>query len=246
MNHKRANIEVIAPSLEEAIARGLKDLGLPEEAVEIEVLDEGSKGLFGIGVRQARIRLTVKSAAQETGSETSPSEKQPDLPGKPVLSSKDEALLNTARETVSDLLKKMNVKARVTAEFGEIDEEDQRRPPLYIDIHGNDLSILIGRKAETLNALQFITRLILGKEMERSIPIIVDVEGYRKRRIQQIRQLAQRVADQVAETGRSQALEPMPPNERRIVHIELRRDPSVFTESTGEGESRKVVIHPKR
>ena len=81
--------------------------------------------------------------------------------------------------------------------------------------------------------------------MARSIPIIVDVEGYRKRREQQICQLESRVAEQVFETGRSQALEPMPPNERRLVHIELRKNPNVFTESTGEGSTRKVVIYPQ-
>jgi spoIIIJ-associated protein len=96
-----------------------------------------------------------------------------------------------------------------------------------------------------LDALQYITRLIVGKEMEQSISLIVDVEGYRKRRESQIRKLAHRVADQVHQTGRSQALEPMPPNERRIIHISLRENPNVYTESTDEGYRRKVVIHPE-
>ena len=132
----------------------------------------------------------------------------------------------------------------MTAYFGEADD-DQSRVPVHVDIHGQDLSILIGRKAETLNALQFISKLIVGKELEHSIPLLVDVEGYRKRRERQIRQLAQRVAEQVQETDRSQALEPMPPNERRLVHIELRNNPNVTTESTGEGNRRKVVIYPQ-
>jgi spoIIIJ-associated protein len=245
MNEKRANIEIIAPSIEDAIQKGLTDLGLPEDAVDIEVLDEGSKGLFGLGSRQARVRLVVKSPQKESELEIFQPEEQKEDPKVTAIRSEEDEILIIARETVTDLLKKMNVKAMVRAEYGEQDEDDQRPPPIYIDIQGNDLSFLIGRKAETLNALQFMTRLILGKELERSIPIIVDVEGYRKRRNQQIRQLAIRVAEQVSETGRSQALEPMPPYERRIVHIELREVADVFTESTGKGPSRKVVIHPK-
>jgi len=244
MNDKRVNIEVIAPTIEEAISKGLEKLGSSREEVEVEILDEGNKGLFGLGSRQARIRLSKKSSKQENELIFNDPQKESAVEDFEKSNQGEDPLLKIARETVSELLTKMNIDAEVTTEFGETDE-DQRRPPIYIDIHGNDLSILIGRKADTLNAIQFITRLILGKEMERSIPIIVDVEGYRKRREQQIRQLASRVADQVVETGRSQVLEPMPPNERRFVHIELRYNPHVFTESTGEGSHRKVVIYPQ-
>jgi spoIIIJ-associated protein len=114
-----------------------------------------------------------------------------------------------------------------------------------VDINGKDLSILIGRHAETLNALQYITGLILGKELGYSIPLILDVENYRKRREQQLRQLARRMADQAIKTGRRQMLEPMPANERRIIHIELRANAQVETESVGEEPRRKVTILPK-
>jgi spoIIIJ-associated protein len=243
MNKAQPTNEFVAPSIEEAVIKGLEDLGLPEDAVEITILEEGSKGLFGLGFREAKVRLTLKTEEQNLVTEKhayveDKSDKPPSL-----LINEDQDLLQIAQETVSDLIEKMKIKADITAEFGEKDDL-QRHPPLYIDIQGKDLSMLIGRKAETLNALQFISRLILGKELERSIPIIVDVEGYRKRREQQIRKLAQRVADQVIETGRSQALEPMPPNERRIVHIELREYTGVFTESIGEGLHRKVVVYP--
>ncbi len=244
MNEKRVNIEIIAPTIEEAIDEGLENLGILEEDVDIEVLDEGSKGLFGIGSRQARVRLSKKSENQGSLSTITEAKETILETEHPSVVKAEDHLLTISRETVSELLTKMNVKAEVTAEFGEVDD-DSRRAPIYIDIHGNDLSILIGRKAETLDAIQFISRLILGKELEQSIPIIVDVEGYRRRREQQIRQLATRVAEQVSETGRSQALEPMPPNERRLVHLELRHDAKVFTESIGEGSHRKVVIYPK-
>jgi spoIIIJ-associated protein len=116
--------------------------------------------------------------------------------------------------------------------------------PILVNITGTDLSILIGRRAKTLNALQYITRLIMGKELEHGVPLSIDVEGYRKRREKQVRQLARRVAEQVTDTQRKQALEPMPPNERRFAHLELKNNHQVYTESTGEDPHRKVVIYP--
>jgi spoIIIJ-associated protein len=258
MNANRTNLEIIAPSIEEAIEEGLSKLGVPEEDVEIEILDEGTKGLFGLGSRQARIRLTVAVNDETDHFETKPDEsvgeeaELGDDEKLPIVSviGPDESVgeidhtLEIARETVSDLLEMMRVPAEVTAYIGEPDDE-RSRAPIHVDIHGQDLSILIGRKAETLNALQFITRLIMGKELEKSVPLIVDVEGYRQRRERQLRQLARRVADQVRATGRSQSLEPMVPAERRLVHIELRNDPDLYTQSSGEGNRRKVVIHIK-
>lgn len=249
MSDNRATLEIIAPSIEEAIEEGLHKLDLPEDAVDIEILDEGTKGLFGLGSRQARVKLTIKleSEISEKPDDVSPVEViKPAViePNQGDLNSENNQVLTVARDTVAELLQKMKVNAEVTAYFGEADD-DQSRVPVHVDIHGQDLSILIGRKAETLNALQFISKLIVGKELEHSIPLLVDVEGYRKRRERQIRQLAQRVAEQVQETDRSQALEPMPPNERRLVHIELRNNPNVTTESTGEGNRRKVVIYPQ-
>jgi spoIIIJ-associated protein len=248
MTENRANLEIIAPSIEEAVEEGLEKLGLPEDAVEIEVLDEGNKGLFGLGSRQARIRITVKSDGDQLDEAQDIEDDQADEPdttrSSPVLAQTDDEVLTIARGTVSELLEKMKVSAEVKAYYGEPDDDRSQRP-IHVDIQGKDLSILIGRKAETLEALQFITKLIAGKELERSIPISVDVEGYRKRRERQIRKLAVRLAEQVSETGRSQSLESMPPNERRLVHIELRNDPLVYTESTGDGARRKVVIYPK-
>jgi len=241
MSENRTTLEIIAPSIEDAIDEGLAKLGLSEEEVEIDILDEGTKGLFGLGSRQARVKLTVIASPQPE--EVSPAEVTP-VDSSQVSDGDEDQVLLVARETVSDLLQKMKVKAEVVAYYGEPDD-DRSRAPVCVDIKGQDLSILIGRKAETLDALQFITKLIIGKELEQSVPLSIDVEGYRKRRERQIRQLAQRMADQVASTGRSQSLEPMPPNERRLVHIELRNNPLVTTESTGEGHRRKVVVYPK-
>lgn len=232
MNNKRATLEVIAQSVEEAIEKGLLDLGLPRDAVEIDVLDEGGSGILGLGSRQARVRISILGEEQ-AGEEPQESEKDPN---------KDQ-LLNLVEEIVSELLEKMNLEAQVEARYGE-KSDNLPHLPVLVDITGNDLSVLIGRRAKTLNALQFITRLILGKELEHGIPLSIDVDGYRERREKQVRQLARRVADQVADTQREQALEPMPPNERRFAHLELQDETLVYTESVGQEPYRKVVIYP--
>ncbi len=274
----RAQLEVIAPSIEEAVAKGLQELGLPEEAVEIEVLDSGTRGLFGLGSRHARVRLTIKGASSiepapapaaelpsdEPISQTRPEEQETELdemafyedleeeafdegPSEEFEAEAEERdiqILEVASNTVRELLEKMKITAEVTADYNE-EQEIRGRTPVYIDIYGKDLSILIGRQAETLNALQYVTGLIVGKELGRSVPIIIDVEGYRKRKEKQLRHLARRMADQAIKTGRRQVLEPMPSNERRIVHIELRDHPEVTTESVGEEPRRKVTIIPR-
>ncbi|MCJ7716646.1 MAG: protein jag [Anaerolineales bacterium] len=234
MNNNRATLEVIAQTVEEAIEKGLNDLGLPKEKVDITVLDEGGQGILGIGARKARVRISVLGEDEAPQAEESTSQ---------VPAADKDATLNLTEEIVSELLEKMNLTAKVDAKYGEESENLPFRPVL-VDISGSDLSILIGRQAKTLNALQYITRLILGKELEHGIPLSIDVEGYRERREQQVRQLARRVAEQVADTGREQALEPMPPNERRFAHIELQEESSVYTESIGQDPHRKVVIYP--
>jgi len=282
MSEKRASLEIIAPSVDEAVAKGLTELGLAEEDVEVEVMDSGAKGLFGLGFRQARVRLAIKSdsmekqpptveemvdsiheqvyrdkrtvepKAQEVVPETpeppTPPEIEPvsppvESPPESEKANEEERVLHLARETVEELLQKMKIDAQVTAHYGE-PEDIHSRVPLLVDIHGDDLSILIGPKAETLNALQYIAGLIISKELGRAVPLVVDVEGYRVRRSQQIRRLASRMADQAVKSGRRQSLEPMPANERRLVHIELRNNPEVSTESVGEDPHRKVTIIP--
>ena len=117
--------------------------------------------------------------------------------------------------------------------------------PLVLNIEGDDLGILIGRRAETLAAIQYLTRLMLNHKTHRWINLVVDVEGYKARREEQLVKLAERMADRVATTGKPVALEAMPARERRIIHITLREHPKVITESTGEGEHRKVTIIPR-
>jgi spoIIIJ-associated protein len=114
-----------------------------------------------------------------------------------------------------------------------------------VDIAGEDMGVLIGPRGETLNSLQYVARLMTGHQILRRPSFIVDIEGYRARREQALARLAERMADKVVNRGHSMSLEPMPPNERRIIHITLREDDRVYTESIGEGRRRKVKIFLK-
>lgn len=251
MSEPKPSLEIIAPSIEEAIIQGAEELGIPREELNVEILDEGTRGFLGLGTRQARVRLTIREGYHGEFPEMPVLDQEPepiveieDEPKVEVESDDGEAL-EISKSTINELLEKMGIVAEVSAFWGDKDEKSRIRP-LHIDITGSDLSILIGRRGETLTALQYISRLIVGKELRRPVAIVIDVEGYRSRRERQLRQLARRMAHQTIERGRSMSLEPMPPNERRIVHIELRDHPEVYTESVGEGDRRKVTIFLRR
>ncbi|MBI9051025.1 MAG: Jag N-terminal domain-containing protein [Anaerolineaceae bacterium] len=253
MSQEKATLEIIAPSVEEATEKGLDQLGLSENDVEIEVLDAGSRGLFGIRARQARVRLVMKNGSGTASVEAEPGKAAPVKELKvasdqefPAMTAQEiEIAEQVSLQVVKDLLEKMKVHATVSSSI--LEPEDSRDYPLIkVDIQGADLSILIGRKAETLNALQYITNLIVGKELGRWIPLMVDVQGYRTRRKNQLQQLARRMAEQAIHTGRRQVLEPMPANERRFVHLELRDHPKVATSSIGDDPNRKVTIFLKQ
>lgn len=258
MSHEKTTLEVIAPSVEEAVAKGLNQLGLREEEVEVEVLDAGSRGFLGLGSRQARVRLWIKEkessqtplSEEKRSSRTQEHRKQrtesPKAEPMAVATDKDEQfVLKTAEQITGELLQKMHLKARLKASMLPPQDENDS-PTVMVEVQGEDLSILIGRRSETLNALQYITSLILSKEVGRWVPLIIDVQGYRARRERQLRVLARRTAEQVVHTGRKISLEPMPANERRVIHLELRDHPEVTTESVGEEPNRKVTIFLKK
>jgi len=251
MTGKRTTLEIIAPSVEEAVEKGLAELGISKDAVEIEILDEGSRGFLKLGSRDARIRLTVKASedASQPRVKRQPAAPRKDKP-EPTISEPtepqelDEQLI-MAKTTVEDLLDRMKIYATVSTRYGEPENPGDDRP-VVVDIRGNDLSILIGRKAETLNALQYVTNLIIGRHLEKWVPLHIDVEGYRARREMALKNLAERMAEQARSSGRRQVLEPMPANERRLIHIALREDLTVITESIGEEPNRKVTICPRK
>jgi spoIIIJ-associated protein len=259
--NQRTTLEVIAPTVEEAISQGLAELGLTADAVSVEVLDAGNKGLFGLGRPQVRVRLTVNPVGGAMDVQTEAAPKPQPEPKRveikpepaPVKSSpparevepqpEHDALLDRTESVVSKLLHLLDLQAQVSAHYGPTERDGRRN--INVDIRGSDLSVLIGRRSETLSAFQYVASLIVGKEEQQFVQLTVDVEGYRDRREKQLVQMAKRMADQVTKSGRRQTLEPMPSAERRIIHIALRDHPAVKTESTGEEPYRKVMILPK-
>lgn len=254
MTEERTTLEVIAPTVEEAIEKGLADLAMSIDDVEIETIDEGSKGLFGLGGRQARIKIAFtgqlpkhisERLAESAKAEEAAAKPESKAEQKAAFTNGEDPILKTSRETVSELLEQMHINAQVTTTFMDTPDEKGQFGVL-VEVTGKDLSVLIGRKSETLNSLQYITSLIVGKKLEKWIPLVIDVEGYRGRRERQLKQLALKMAEQAITTGRRQTLEPMPANERRIVHLTLRDHPQVTTESVGEEPFRKLTILPKK
>lgn len=156
-------------------------------------------------------------------------------------------LEDVAIEVLSTLLDKMDLIAAVEVvdQGGVLDPESNEVSPMVLNAVGDELGVLIGRRGETLRDLQFITRLIISRQLGVWPNVIVDVEGYKEKRATSLRALAVRMADEVRRTRRPAVLEPMPAYERRIVHLTLRNDPDVYTESTGEEEHRKVQILPR-
>ena len=233
------SIESTGESVEEAVAKGLEELGVSASDVIVEVLEEPNRGLFGLGAREARVRL------QLIGGRPAP----PPVETSPIAVAytddktvEDDAIVG--KEVLAELLEKMSIKAEVTIQRTEPTREGENAPWL-LDVSGSNMSALIGRRGETLGALQYITRLIASRRLQRRANVIVDVAGYKSRRSDRLRQLALRIAEQAVKQGRTVDLEPMPPHERRIIHLTLRNRPDVTTRSVGEGKARKVTIVPK-
>lgn len=305
-------------SVEDAVADGLRSLGLTQEQAEIEVISRGSRGLFGIGSEPAQVRITPRASkgpstppARETPAATSQQapasvstpaqppatvayseppavEKSPEkgfnqeptaapaqtavqtpAPASASSSGKDDETADEAEERepgassgaddeaddaemaalavelLTETVQMMGFEADVVATWQEPDADNDDRY-LLLNLHGRDLGALIGRRGETLGNLQYLLRLMVNQRLHQWKNIVVDVEQYRQHRAEHLMQLALRSADQVAKSGRPLSLEPMPPNERRIIHLALRDNTSVYTESSGDGERRKIQILPRR
>jgi spoIIIJ-associated protein len=225
------SIEAIGTTVEEAIARALEALNVQRRDVDIQVISAESD-------RRARVRVTIKEYVEPTSAPASDEA--------PIEEATPEDA-DTVERVLTDLLSKMHMPAQIEAlaptalkgyEHGD-------GPTLALNLRGPDLSNLIGRRGETLDSLQYLTRMLVAKELGYYVNVVIDVEGYKAHRVQTLQQLAHRMAERVTTTHKPAALEPMPPNERRIVHLTLRDHPDVRTESVGNGENRKVTIIPK-
>jgi len=240
-------VEESGKTVDEAIAKALEKLGLDETEVEIEILSMGRSGILGIGGDRARVLVRPKGgdAAPTPGADAAPTpgaDAAP-TPGAAPPAGED---TETALGILEHLLELMSVDASVRVRAPETAGDGLGLARAVLDVSGEDLGILIGRRGDTLSSLQFLVNLMVSRKMKTRMAFGIDVEGYRRRREESLNGLAQRMADRVKSTGQPITLEPMPPNERRIVHLALANDPDVITVSIGEGESRKVAITPRR
>lgn len=241
-------IEVQAKTVEEAVRLALAQLNRRDDQVQVEVLREPTGGIFGFGAEDAVVRVTALEAA-EAGDEgdDEDEEYEDDLEADEAAPESDlDELATVARETLEELLGTMGIAARVSVRDRRLLYlADDDPPTTALDVNGRNLGVLIGRKGETLAALQYIVNLMVNKQMGEWTRVLIDVESYRRRREESLEGLAQRIAYRVAQSRRAVTLEPMPPNERRVIHMVLRDNPDVATESSGEGEARKVTIMPR-
>ena len=250
------SVEVSAKSVDEAIDEALEELGLKRQQVEIEILTAGKPGLFGIGGEQARVRVTAleegtaRPMAEPEEEGTARRMAEPAMEGaEPAeIEIKDVASpeVDLASDHLSQLLAFMEIDGEVSVRSPETPGDGLGRASAVLDVNGDDLGLLIGRRGTTLAALQYMINLMVSRKMSSRVLISLDIEQYRRRREDSLTGLAQRMADRVRKSGRSLTLEPMPAGERRIVHLVLAEDSAVTTGSVGEGDGRKVVIYPQR
>ena len=207
-------IETSGKTVEEAIEIGLNELDVNRAEVEIEVVSKGKTGILGIRSESAKVILTIV-------------EKPTDL-------------VKVATDTLQKLIARMDVSVFVN--LMNVHNEEIGGPSFEID--GEDAGLLIGRKGQTMRSLQFIAAMISSNKLEDHVRIDLDVAGYKSRRYDSLANLAYKVAGQVVDTGSSITLEPMPANERRIIHVTLADDERVSSVSSGRGDSSKVTINP--
>ena len=236
------SVEETARTVHEAVRRALQQLGKAEDEVDVTVVSRGSPPqILAFGAEPAQVRVTVKPETPEPAPETEP----------PALPPSDDA--DEAEDAASDA----DLQGTRDAEFAQLmltelldrmgltlDIQVRSIDPVTLNAVGPGVAELIGRRGTTLRALQFVLSLMVNKQLERRIRLVVDADGYRQRRESLLENMAERLAQRVRVTGQQMVLEPMPPDERRIVHLALVDDPEVTTESEGAGDDRRVVIKP--
>lgn len=213
-------VEATGSSIPEAVSTALAQLGVDRDRAEVEVLSGGSRPVPGerlanAGQVKVRVRVLDEYAAK-------------------------------ARFLLEELLIRMEIAAKVSVRRSQPSqrEADTGKHPVVLDISGDDLGLLIGWRGENLRALQTVLNLMTGDNEAEGRRLILDVERYRARREEQVRELALRLAHRVKRTGQAYTLDPMQAYERRVVHITLESDEGVRTESTGAEPSRRITIHP--
>ncbi len=222
----RRQIEQEGKTVEEAMKQGLQTLGLSEAEVTVEIIEREKSGFLGIGSKPAKVRLTALEEQDEPAQEISPEKYE-----------QGHNAGNKAKEFLSQVFEKMNLEVKVEYTIGEKE--------IRINLSGDEMGAVIGRRGETLDALQYLTTLAVNKSSDDYYKISLDTENYRSEREKTLQNLALRLAEKAKKNRRNVSLEPMNAYERKIIHSALQEDDMIQTYSVGEEPNRKIIISPK-
>lgn len=245
-------IEKVARTVDIAITDALIELGATTDQVNIEIIEKGSRGIFGIGAKNAKVKITLKEleedvlepifepiakTVEKTVNSTEITQELPDPVIKTGKSEIDvEVAIKLARDFLTNVLSAINIDATIDIEMvGD---------KLNIDISGDKMGIIIGKRGETLDSLQYLTNIVVNKGNEGYIKVMIDTENYRSRREDTLKKLAYKLAKKASQTKKPVILEPMNPYDRRIIHSALQDSRTVKTHSEGKEPFRRVVITP--
>ena len=215
-------IEIEGKTVEDAIEKTCKQLNLPEDQLNIEILSDGSTGLFGfMGMKKAKIRASLKEREDKELKDTNEKDK-----------------LALSKRILEEILVKLDYTATVDASDGG--------DKILLNINGDGSGLLIGRRGKTLDALQHIVDKIVNRSSEDRKRVIIDTEGYRERRVESLKNLALRAGEKVKKFGKPVFITPLNAHDRRIIHMALQNDHQLRTRSKGEGTYRKIVVSTKK
>ena len=266
--------EFTEKTVEDAKTAACVEFGITSDKLDFEVVEEGSSGFLGLGAKDAVIRARIKDESSESAAEVTEPEKkeeknvqetvkpQPKKESEPKKERKDfseskenrhsedddrdlsgidgNKVKEDAEKFIKDVVKAMNMEVELKSEY------DEKEGELSVELSGADMGVLIGKRGQTLDSLQYLTSLVINKNTSAYIRVKLDTEDYRRRRKETLENLARNIAAKVKRTKRTHSLEPMNPYERRVIHSALQNDKYVYTHSEGEEPYRKVVVKPKR
>ncbi|WP_025027515.1 RNA-binding cell elongation regulator Jag/EloR [Caldalkalibacillus mannanilyticus] len=226
-----SKVTVTAKTIEQAVKSALSQLQTSEDLVNIRVIEEPSKGFFGFGSKQAVVEVEVKEVVQESQSQAAAAVEQEE-------SLLDKDWLEEAKHFLETILSQMGLSVRVTVE--------PREEHTIFNVQGEGIGLMIGRRGQTLDSIQYLTNLVANRYSKDYVRIVIDPENYRARRQETLEQLADRVAKKVVRSGEKMVLEPMNPAERKIIHTHLQEYAGISTKSQGEGNNRRIVVFPRQ
>lgn len=230
-------VEKIGKTVDDAITEALVELMVTRDNVDIEILEKGSKGFLGIGAKDAKVRVSVK----EKDNDKEVMLDEPELEESRISIEKDDSdtvsPAQIGQEFLADILEKMGIEAEI--------EIKTSKDQIDMNISGEKMGLIIGKRGETLDAIQYLVNLAVNKNTDTYIRVIIDTENYRQRREETLRKLANRLAKRASQTNQKVVLEPMNPYDRRIIHAALQKSKIARTYSEGKEPYRRVVIVPK-